>query len=105
MSAGTANGPLLLGDGDRQLLATFAATTTQDLATGFGLHPLAEAMGSFSTDSAGLVGPLHKILLDLGAKGLRGIALGKIPVNVGRPWPGRRAIAAQLGSLTTALFS
>ena len=72
---------LLLGDANRKLLASLTAATTQNFATGFGLHTLAKAVGSFPTDSTGLISPLHKILLDLGAKWVREIALGVSAVN------------------------
>jgi hypothetical protein len=50
---------LLLGDGDRQLAATLAATTLEGQAAAFGAHPLAEAVGALAALVMGLVSALH----------------------------------------------
>src|SRR4029077_9302493 len=53
---------LLLGDGDRQLLAPLAAAATEHLATSRGLHAFAETVCPLAALAMGLKRPLHGIL-------------------------------------------
>ena len=57
--AETRTRPLLLRDGDRQLLAALAPTAAQDLTACRRLHPLAEPVGTFAALAMGLKCPLH----------------------------------------------
>src|SRR5262245_53215774 len=54
---------LLRRDADRQALATLVAAPLEDLAPARRGHPSAEAMGTFSSPVAGLVGALHSFPL------------------------------------------
>jgi hypothetical protein len=54
---------LLLGDGDRQPLATFATTPLQRQAPALALHTLAKAVAALATLVVGLISALHGSLL------------------------------------------
>jgi hypothetical protein len=54
---------LLLGDGDRQPLATLATTALQSQAPALRLHPLAKAVAALATLVVGLISALHGSLL------------------------------------------
>jgi hypothetical protein len=56
---------LFNGVGHRKGFSSLGATTLYDRLPVFGLHPLAETMGSFSTNSTGLVSTFHAVATPL----------------------------------------
>src|SRR5438067_6391273 len=54
--------PLLLRDGDGELLAALAAAAAQDLAASLGAHALAETVGALAALAVGLESPFHGVL-------------------------------------------
>jgi hypothetical protein len=53
---------LFLGNADGELLAPFAATAPEHLATRWGAHALPETVRAFPAPSVRLIRPLHWIL-------------------------------------------